>query len=82
MKHPDALEPLLHWYRTTKNARWSGPAEVRGDLRHADFVGRYTVFNIGGNKYWLIAAVKYRCGIVCVRNTLTHREYNEEDWKR
>lgn len=80
-KHPDALEPLLHWYAVTKGAAWGNPAEVRASFAHADFVGRYTVFNVGGNKYRLIATVKYRWHIVYVRAILTHAEYDEEVWK-
>ncbi len=81
-KHPDALEPLLHWYRITKRAAWRNPAELRTDFRHADFVGPYVVFNIAGNRYRLIAAIKFRWQVVYVRQILTHRQYSEEDWKR
>jgi mRNA interferase HigB len=81
-KHPDALEPLLHWYCITQRAEWSSPAEVRNDFRHAGFVGKYTVFDIAGNRYRLIATVKYRWRIVYIRSVLTHREYEEEDWKK
>lgn len=81
-KHPEALEPLLHWYCITKRAAWRNPAELRADFRHADFVGKYTLFNIAGNKYRVVAAIKYRWQIVYVRDILTHPEYDEEDWKR
>lgn len=80
-RHPDALEPLLHWYRVTKRASWRSPAEVRGDFRHADFVKRYVVFNIAGNKYRLVASVKYRWQVVFIRGILTHAEYDEGDWR-
>ena len=81
-KHSGALEPLMHWYRITKRASWSTPADVRVDFRHADFVGKYTVFNIAGNKYRLIATIKYQWQIVYIRDILTHTQYNEEHWKR
>ncbi|MCP5118246.1 MAG: type II toxin-antitoxin system HigB family toxin, partial [bacterium] len=50
-KRSGALEPLNHWYWVTKRAAWNDPADVRLDFRHADFVGKYTVFNIAGNRY-------------------------------
>ena len=81
-KHPEAREPLLHWYRVTKRASWSKPAEVRTDFRHADFVSKHTVFNIAGNRYRLIAGVKHQWQIVYIRRILTHAEYSEGDWKR
>jgi mRNA interferase HigB len=41
----------------------------------------YTVFNIAGNKYRLIAAIKYRWAVVYIRAILTHVEYNKGKWK-
>jgi mRNA interferase HigB len=40
-----------------------------------------TVFNIGGNKARLIAALHYNRQKVYVRAVLTHAEYDEEKWK-
>ena len=80
-KHEDALEPLMYWYCVTKRARWASLAGVREDFRHADVVGLYTVFNIAGNRYRLIAAIKYRWAVVYVREILTHVEYNKGKWK-
>nr|WP_309730775.1 type II toxin-antitoxin system HigB family toxin [Chamaesiphon sp. OTE_75_metabat_556] len=47
----------------------------------ADLVGIYTVFNIKGNHYRLIAQINYRSGTIFVRNILTHAEYDKEQWK-
>jgi mRNA interferase HigB len=77
----NALEPLLHWYHVAKRAHWTSLAEVRKDFRHADVVGVFTVFNIAGNKYRLIATIKYRWRVVYIRNILTHVEYDKEKWK-
>jgi Uncharacterized protein conserved in bacteria len=72
----------MHWYRVTKRARWTNLADVREDFRHADVVCDLTVFNIAGNKYRLIAAIKYRWQVVYIRHILTHFEYNREKWKQ
>jgi hypothetical protein len=45
-KHPDALVPLMNWYRITRKADWGSLADVRNDFAHADLVGRRTVCNI------------------------------------
>jgi len=54
-------------------------------LRHvfppADQVGDLVVFNIGGNKYRLIASVHFNRQKVYVRRVLTHAEYDRGDWK-
>jgi len=81
-KRPDSLEPLLHWYRVAKNASWYRPSDVRADFGHADFVGDLTVFNIAGNKYRLVAAIKYRWQVVYVRDILTHADYTRGKWKQ
>ena len=39
-----------------------------------------TVFNIGGNKYRLIAAIHYNRQTVFVMRIYTHREYDKIDW--
>ena len=57
-------------------------AEVRADFLYADGVGAFTVFNIGGNKFRIITAIKYRWQIVYISHILTHAEYDEGKWKR
>jgi mRNA interferase HigB len=79
--HPDALAPLLHWYYVAKRATWTNLAKVREDFPHADSVEHFTVFNIGGNKYRLISAIKYGWRVVYVRQILTHVEYDKDNWK-
>ena len=43
--------------------------------------GRLTVFNVCGNKYRLIARIRYDYQLVNVRAVLTHKEYSEGNWK-
>ena len=54
---------------------------MRKAFKAADLVGRFVVFDIGGNKYRLIAVIHYNRGRVYVRHVLTHAEYDEENWK-
>jgi mRNA interferase HigB len=44
-------------------------------------VGDRTVFNIGGNKFRLIAHVDYRTQIIYIKHVLTHEEYDKEKGK-
>jgi mRNA interferase HigB len=80
-EHPESLEPLMHWYAIAKRARWQNIFETRQDFGHADPVDDFTVFNIAGNKYRLIATIQYRWQMVYIRHILTHREYSQEKWK-
>jgi mRNA interferase HigB len=79
--HPDSETPLRAWYRTAKTAEWEKPDDVRAVYRDVDQVGKFTVFNIGGNKYRLIVVIHYNRGRIYVRHVLTHREYSKGKWK-
>jgi mRNA interferase HigB len=78
-KHEAAVEPLDRWYRIAKRAEWESFAELRADFGSADVVGEYTVFNIGGNKFRLLAAVYYEDQVLLIRGVYTHREYDDLD---
>ena len=79
--HPDVKPGLQHWYRTMKAGRFSSFADLRATFPNADQVGRLTVFNLGGNKARLIAALHYNRQRVYIRAVLTHRDYDEGKWK-
>jgi mRNA interferase HigB len=81
VKYPDALSALEHWYRIMKTQRFSSFVALKELFPSADQVSNKTVFNIGGNKYRLIAAIHYNRGRVYIRAILTHREYDKGNWK-
>ena len=56
-------------------------AELRAIFPDADRVNRLTVFNIGGGKARLIAAIHYNRQKVYIREVLTHDEYDRGKWK-
>ena len=80
-KHSTATSGLAHWYRALKRNNPANFAELRRVFSHADQVGGLTVFNIGGNKARLIAAIHYNRRKVYVRAVLTHAEYDIGKWK-
>jgi mRNA interferase HigB len=55
-------------------------AHPRETFPAADQVGKLTVFNIGGNKVRLIAAIHYNRRKIYIRAVLTHAEYDEQRW--
>ena len=80
-KHPDTRSSLTHWYGLMKRRNFSNFAELRTIFPSADQVGKITVFNIGGNKVRLIAAIHYNRRKLYVRSVLTHAEYDKQGWK-
>ncbi len=61
-------------------AAWLNPPAVKRMFNAADILrdGR-VVFDIGGNKYRLVAWVNYQYGVVYVRFIGTHGEYDKID---
>ena len=85
-RHRDAERPLRSWHGIALGAEWKSIRDVRRTFPHADAVesgggGTLTVFNIGGNKYRLVARIRYDYRLVNVRSVLTHAEYDEGRWK-
>lgn len=80
-KHPDSEEPLDRWYRIVKQSSYNSFAELRKTFPKADQVGKFTVFDIGGNKYRLIAYIVYSAKRIYIRHILTHPEYDKGKWK-
>lgn len=81
-KHADARSSLDHWHRVVWSRDWTNFAELRQVFPSADRVGPYIVFNVGGNKYRLIASVNFEVKTLLVRHVLTHQEYDRGGWKR
>lgn len=76
----DAEQPLRAWFHIVKAAEWSNPAEVKQMFNSADLLpGGRVVFDIGGNKYRLIAAIHYRGKRVYIRFIGTHKDYDRID---
>ena len=80
-KHPDAKSSLQNWHKITKSKNFSSFADLRKSFSSADQVSNLTVFNIGGNKVRLIAAIHYNRHKIYIRAVLTHAEYDKSKWK-
>ena len=70
-----------HWYRVAKRATWSSFADVKRSFNAADFVAPHVVFDIGGNKYRLIAEMNFTRRVLFIRRIMTHKEYSKGAWK-
>ena len=76
----DSEQLLRAWVHIVKGADWSKPNDVKQVFRSADILknGR-AIFDLGGNKYRLVAAIHYRGKRVYVRFIGTHAEYDKID---
>ncbi len=81
-RHPGTRSALAHWYRLMKRGMFQSFPHLRESFPGADLVGKLTVFNIGGNKVRLIAALHYNRQKVYIRAVLTHAEYDTGTWKQ
>jgi mRNA interferase HigB len=81
--HEDAEGPLRSWYThvNSKMTSWHSWRDFKADFGSGSIVGNSVVFNIGGNKYRLIARIMYRSQKVFVLKVMTHVEYDEDNWK-
>ena len=79
--HPQADEPLQGWRRVIEKNRVGHWAELKAAFNAVDKVGELAVFDIGGNKYRLIAYIRFEKQIVYIKAVLTHRDYDKGTWR-
>lgn len=78
--HTDSEGPLKAWFHEVQKAAWRNNSEIKKKYRSASIISsERVVFNIAGNKYRLIVAIKYKIQIVYVRFVGTHKEYDKID---
>lgn len=80
-QHREAAEPLAIWFGIMTKTDFATFSELKRVFGSVDKVGKFTVFNIGGNKYRLIAAIHYNRKKVYIRHVLTHAEYDRGKWR-
>ncbi|MGL5509019.1 MAG: type II toxin-antitoxin system HigB family toxin [Microcoleaceae cyanobacterium] len=81
VKYPETESALARWYQIVKLNKFNSFVELRKEFPTADQVNNLTVFNIGGNKVRLIAAVHYNRQKIYIRAVLTHKEYDQGKWR-
>ena len=75
------------WFRLARRARWHNFQEVRStfgqtDVAKGDAGRRATVFDVGGNKYRIVAHVDYLRQTVKIEAVMDHVEYDRGLWKK
>src|SRR5262249_38733896 len=74
---------LLFWYAIVEKASWANWAALKQTFGSADRVGHCVVFDVGNNRYRLVAIVNCNAtgeGRVYVRKVMDHAEYDKNRW--
>lgn len=80
-EYPDSETALIRWLKIIESVSFQSFEELRSVFPHADLVANLIVFNIGGNKYRLLASIHFNRQKVYIRYILTHSEYDKDRWK-
>lgn len=78
-RHPAADIPLQAWRKVVESRDFEHFADLEHAFNTIDRVGGFHVFDIGGNKFRIIAAIHFNRQHLFVRHVFTHKEY--EAWK-
>ncbi len=75
--YPNADVAGREWYVKSKNADWESLHDIKQTFNSVDYVGndRY-VFNLSGNKFRLVAIVRFRLKTIYIRFIGTHKDYD------
>jgi mRNA interferase HigB len=75
-----AEEPLRRWIKVVRAVDWTDSAAVKRTFGTADFIGNQRfVFDIGGNKFRIVAVILYRPKLVLIKFVGTHVDYDTID---
>ena len=81
MRHTLADEPLQGWRRVIEKNSFANWMALKKAFNTVDKVGDLAVFDIGGNKYRLIAYIRFEKQIIYIKAVLTHTNYDKGAWK-
>ena len=80
-RFPEAETPLQAWRKAMETADFPHWSALKAAFPSADKVDDKTVFNIGGNKFRLVAGISFTAQILWIKAVMTHKEYDKGAWK-
>ena len=81
-KHSNTKASLERWVTLVTENDFKSFPDLTSIFSTADYVKPYTVFNISGNNFRLIAEISYYEKTIIIDSILTHAEYDKEMWKK
>lgn len=71
------------WIVTVRRARWLNPVDVKRSFNSADPVGDgRMVFDLAGNRFRIVAVIRYGPAIVYIRFVGAHAAYDRIDARK
>jgi mRNA interferase HigB len=81
-EHPESEAPLKAWYKLMKKGSYKNLNQLSKTFT-VDYVRpKYYVFDIGGNKYRIVALVNFVGKRVLIDEVMTHADYDAWNKKR
>ena len=77
--HPEAAQALQVWRRLLEVRSFASFAEIKSVFNAVDKVGEFHVFDIGGNKFRIIAFIDFHGQKAYIKHVFTHKGYDK--WK-
>jgi mRNA interferase HigB len=79
-RHAGFRKPITSWLKAAQTAEWASIIEARQTFPTADAIKgtNKTCFNIGGNRFRLIAVLSYELQKIVLDEVLTHAEYSKK----
>lgn len=72
---------MREWIAIVRKSDWASFADIRSTFNHSDVFGKCIIFDVGGNKYRIIAKGAFGIKALFIRAVLTHAEYDRKDWQ-
>ncbi|AEG31309.1 type II toxin-antitoxin system HigB family toxin [Thiomicrospira cyclica] len=79
--HPQAQSVLQGWRQVIEKNSFANWAQLKKTFNSVDKVADLAVFDVGGNKYRIIAYIRFEKQILYIKAVLTHSEYDKGAWK-
>lgn len=73
---------LLAWYHEVLSSDWRNFHDIKAVFNSVDSIGNDRfVFNVGGNKYRIVAMIHFSKRTIYIRFVGTHKQYDKIDCK-
>lgn len=76
--HPHSRTAFNRFLELVRDADWAHLNEIKMTFNTVDYKAPYTIFDVGGNKYRLIAVVEFETGRFVICDVLTHEQYSRK----
>lgn len=78
-RYPETLGLLQTWRKLLEVSSFASFSDIKTAFNATDKVGDFYVFDIGGNKYRIVASIHFNRQMLFIRHVFTHKEYDK--WK-